>query len=287
MGRNVFTALAGLLLLIILSPALSTAAAGQQTGEAIIRESLARHEAYSSLCEDLTMILTSAQGERSVREVKTFFRKTPREGSQFLLVIDAPAELAGVSLLVHRPPSGKTKCFVYLPAFGKELKAKPAEDGSPVLDTDFTALDFLGEKMDEFRYQRGEDARIDLIDYWVIEALPQSDEIARKAGYAKRRIFVRKDNYFISRIDYLDQDGRLIKRQTRHDLERIEGKTWMANMVLMEGIAAHHQTLLKRSRRVVAGDCAPKEIFTPARIFANPRQAEGKEPEQESGSGKR
>lgn len=282
MWKNTFLSCGGILLgaFFALSP-LSASAVEQLTGDEIIREALGRHETYSSLCEDLTMILTGSQGERSVRELKSFFKETPEGGSRYLLVIDAPPELSGVSLLVRRPPSGKTESSLYLPAFGKELKGERAGGGSLFLDTDFTPLDLLPEKMADFRYLRSEDARSNLIDYWVIEALPLRDEIAQNTGYGKRKIFVRRDNFFIARIDYLDRHGRLIKRQTRHDLKRIEGKTWQSNMVLMEGLAPPHQTLLKRNRRVFAEDCSPEEIFTPERIFSNPHRAEGKDPEEE------
>ncbi len=260
-----------------------TSALEQPTGEEIIREAVLRHETYSSLCEDLTMVLTGPQGERSVRELKSFLRQTPEGGAHYLLVIDAPTELSGVSLLVRRLPSGKTESSLYLPAFGKEMKGKTEGGGSLFLDTDFTPLDFIGEKLADFNYLRGEDARTDLVDYWVIEALPRLDEIARKTGYGKRKIFVRRDNFFIARIDYIDRHGRLIKRQTRHDLKRIEGETWQSNMVLMEGLVSPHQTLLKRNRKVFAEDCAPEDIFTPERIFSNPHRAEGKGPEEEAG----
>ena len=260
----------------------SLAATEQPSGEGIIRESLSRHESYGTLCEELTMVLTDSRGERSVREVKTFAREASAEGSHFLLRVDAPSELSGVALLLHRPPAGETAIDLYLPAFGQELKGETLGGGGPFLDTDFTPLDLLGERPEESRYLPPTEARIDLIDYWVIEAVPLSEEIARKTGYGRRRIFVRQDTLLISRIDYLDRHDRLIKRQTRHDLKRIEGRSWQAGMVLMESLAAPHQTLLKRGRRVFADDCAPLERFTPAALFTHPQRAEGQEAERGS-----
>ncbi len=254
----------------------------QRTGDEIIREALARHEEHGTRCEDLTMVLTGPRGERSVRALKSYFRETTSGEARLLLVVEAPSELSGVTLLVQRQPSGETKSAIYLPAFGKELKGQ-TQASAPFLDTDFAATDFLGEAPDAYRYHLAEDARIDRIDYWVIAAQPRHEELPPPSGYGQRLIFVRKDTLLIARIDYLDGDGRLLKRQTRHDLQESEGQSWRAGMVLMEGIALPHQTLLKRSHTVFAEECAPEEMFSTARIFTNPRQAEGGEPEEGSG----
>jgi hypothetical protein len=261
---------------------LASAAGRQATGDEIIREALARHEEHGTRCEDLTMVLTGPRGERSVRTMKSYFRKTASGEARFLLVVEAPPELAGVTLLVQRQPSGETKSAIYLPAFGKELKGQTQAE-APFLDTDFAATDFLAEAPDAYRYRLTEDARIDRIDYWVIAAQPRREEFAPQSGDGQRRIFVRKDTLLIARIDYLDHNGRLLKRQTRHDLRESEGQSWRAGMLLMEGIALPHQTLLKRTRTVFAEECAPEEMFTAGHIFANPRQAEGNEPEEGSG----
>lgn len=263
------------------APVASTARAAA-TGDEIIREALARHGEHGTRCEELTMVLTGPQGERSVRAVKSYFRETAPGEARLLLVVEAPAELAGVTLLVQRQPSGETKSAIYLPAFGKELKRQTTA-GAPFLDTDFAAVDFLAEAPDAYRYRLAEDTRIDRIDYWVIAAQPRREESDPQSGYGQRLIFVRKDTLLITRIDYLDGDGRLLKRQTRHDLREGEGQSWRAGMLLMEGIALPHQTLLKRSHTVFADECAPEEMFTPGHIFANPRQAEGSEPEEGSG----
>lgn len=281
-GRDRARFLGILVWLLFALPPLAAGAGEDATGETIIRDSLARHEAHGTLCEDLTMVLTGPRGERSVRTAHTLFRRDATGESRLLLVTAAPPELAGVTLKVHRLPTGAVTSTLYFPAFGQELKEERTAAGL-FLDTDFTPAELMGEETSAYRYLLGEDARIDRIDYWVVTALPLAEEIAHQTGYGKRLIYVRKDTLFISRIDYLDRHDHLLKRQTRHNLKPAGGSSWRAEMVLMEGIASHHQTLLKRTNTVFADECAPAERFTAAEIFATPQQALGLDPAEGAG----
>ena len=76
-----------------------------------------------------------------------------------------------------------------------------------------------------------------------------------------RRIYLRKDNLFVSRIDFLDRQGHAVKRQTFRDPRPEDSGAWRAGMVLSEDLREDRRTLLKIERRVYSPDYVPAAVF--------------------------
>ncbi len=240
------------------------------SAERIMHETVQRHEQFPYVYEEQTMVLTDASGNRTVRRCRRFSRAETDGTFRFLLVFDDPEEIRGVALLAVRAPDGQVERGVYLPAFGAEFK-RPAGDGrsSNFLGTDFTVEDLTPEDTSRNRYVRTPDRTIDDVAYFVIEAYPADAEVERERGYGLRRHMVRKDNFVIARTDYFDRALRLTKRRTLHDLRRVAGDSWRANMIVVDDERDRHRTLLKVDRRVYSRDYVPETIFDPAFLLAD------------------
>ena len=103
----------------------------------------------------------------------------------------------------------------------------------------------------------GDDLHSDDMVYYVIDVhLPGATELPL------RRHYVLQDTLFITRTDHLDYLGRVRKRQTHHDVNRVHGDMWRANMILMENRFNDHRTIIKIDRRVFSADYVPAEVFT-------------------------
>ena len=85
----------------------------------------------------------------------------------------------------------------------------------------------------------------------------------------ERRHYIQKDNLYISRTDHFDKIGRLQKRQTNHDLTKVHGDMWRANMMMMDNLQKEHRTIIKVTKRVFSADYVPGEIFSKRWIVAN------------------
>jgi hypothetical protein len=199
------------------------------------------------------------------------FSRVEKDGTvKYLMVFDDPEEVRGVALLAVRHPSGEGESGIYLPAFGKKLNSRAGDTrGSNFLGTDFAIEDLTAEALSDFRYLRKKDQKIQEITYFVVDAYPLDKEIERTTGYSLRRHFIRKDNFFVVRTDYYDRRGRFFKRQTYHDLKRVQGDMWRANMILMENFREHHKTLLKIDERVFSHSYVKPEMFTKAWLMEN------------------
>lgn len=84
-----------------------------------------------------------------------------------------------------------------------------------------------------------------------------------------RRHFIRKDNLYITKTEYFDNQGNVYKKQSHHDLKPVDGEMWRADMILMEDSKENHQSLIKITRRVFSRDYVSAEIFTEDWIFKN------------------
>lgn len=235
-----------------------------------MNEVLNRHEMSPYVYEEQTLIMEDKAAHRDVSKVRRFSRAEKDGTVKVLLVFDSPADVRGVALLAMGHPSGRGEWKIYLPAFGKELKSLDARArGSRFLGTDLAVEDVTAEVLSDFRYVRAADQRVDQAAHYVVEAFPMDEEVARTTGYSLRRHFIRQDNFFIVRTDYYDHRKRFFKRQTFHDLKRVDGDMWRANMMSMENRKEHHKTLIKTDRRVFSRDYVPPEMFTDAWLLAN------------------
>jgi hypothetical protein len=240
------------------------------SGRDIMDEVFRRHEQFPYTYEEQTMVLMDAAGHRDARKLRRFSRIESDGTLKYLLVFDHPEEVRGVALLALRDPAGRVESGIYLPAFGRLLKSGSGDvRGSQFLGTDFSLEDLTAELLSDFRYRRGEDRQIEEIPHFVVDANPGDPELERISGYGRKRHFIRRDNFFLTRTDYYDRKGRLFKRQTQHDLRPVNGDMWRADMILMEDRRERHKTLIKIDKRVFSADYVPAELFDPERLLTH------------------
>jgi hypothetical protein len=193
---------------------------------------------------------------------------------KFLLIFESPDEINGVALLASRDASGKTKKYVYLPAFGEQLleSVNSGLDGN-FLGTDFSIESITGEVLDDYIYVRRPDKKTNGAEYFVIDVYRMEDEFSENMSptdkQAIRRHSISKNNFYITKTEYFDKQGRVYKKQTHHDLRPVDGTMWRADMILMEDSKEHHQSLIKIDRRIFSRDYVSADIFTADWLFKN------------------
>lgn len=235
-------------LLGVLAPLLTSAPARAQaqSGFDLMQASLLRHALPPYLYEEQALVLSDSLGQHTVRTARHYARRD-ENGRTRLLVIDTPAESHGMSVFIARDAQGGSR--------------RGADASSPVFGSDFSVADFEGEQPQDFRYQREDSEDLDRVPHHVLRALPRDDAVARATGYGERRIFLRKDNLFVSRIDYQDRRGRPAKRQSFRDPRPDDSGAWRPGMILMQDLRDGRRTLLKFERRVHSADYVPAAVF--------------------------
>lgn len=246
----------------------------EATGMTIMQEVYKRHQQFSFIYEEQSMVMMDRNGDRDIRKVKRYSRVEDDGTVKFLLLFDSPDEIKGVALLASRDASGMTKKYIYLPAFGEQLieNVSSGLDGK-FLGTDFSIESIIGEVLDDYIYVRRPDKKTNAIAYFVIDVYQMeeglSEDMLPTDKQAIRRHFISKNNLYITKTEYFDKQGRVRKILSHHDLKPVDGKMWRADMILMEDRNEHHQSLIKINRRVFSRDYVSAEIFTADWLFKN------------------
>ncbi|CAM9798076.1 unnamed protein product [Phaeothamnion confervicola] len=217
-----------------------------QTGRELVEESLRRQAPPPSVYEERVLLLIDSLGQHTVRTAR-YYSRLDSAGLRRLMVIDTPRELRGIRLYVSRDAGGGAR-------------NGPAAS-SPVFGSDYTVADFEGEQPQDFNYEREDNQELDRVTHLVVRATPRDEAVARATGYGVRRIYLRKDNLFVSRIDCLDRQGRIAKRLTFKDPRPDDTGAWRPGMTLTEDLREDRRTLLKVERRVHSADYVPAGVF--------------------------
>lgn len=255
---------AALLLCLAACAAASETPFDDMDGGELMTAVYARHQLFPFVYEEQSLILIDARGARETRKARRYSRS--RDGrAEFLLLFDAPREVRGVALLSTFEADGEIGYAVYLPAFGDTLLSSRSVAGAEgLLGTDFSVEDVIGERLEDYRHVRMRDVEIDHVRHFVVDSYRRGNE-----RVPARRHYILADNLYIVRSDHFDGRGRLVKRQRNHDLQRVDGEMWRANLMLMDNLVTGHRTVLKVDRRVFSEDYVPAEVFSPAWLFAN------------------
>jgi hypothetical protein len=233
-------------LLLIVLAGLAAGAGAQQGARELIEQSLRRHAPPAHVYEEQALVLADRQGQNSVRTVR-YYALRDASGSKTLRVIETPADAKGTAIYVARD--------------ARDDARHGAAASSPVFGSGFSVADLEGEQPQDFRYERDGDHDLERVPHYVLRAIPAAALVSVATGYHERRIYLRKDNLYISRIDYLGADGRPARRQTFRDPRPDESGAWRPGMILMEDLRDGGRALLKVERRVHSPDYVPPAVF--------------------------
>ena len=268
-----------ILLLILISSSLSAQEHPDEifdeaTGLEIMQEVQKRHQQFAFIYEEQSMVMIDRNGDRDTRKLKRYSRVEDNGTVKFLLVFDSPEEINGVALLASRDASGKTKKYVYLPAFGEQLiESMSSGLDEKFLGTDFSIESITGEVLDDYIYVRRPDKKVNNVKYYVVDVYRMEDGFTENMlptnKQAIRRHSISKNNFYITKTEYLDKQGKVYKKQTHHDLRQVDGRMWRADMILMEDSKEQHRSLIKIDRRVFSRDYVSADIFTADWLFKN------------------
>ncbi len=232
-------------------------------GPLIITEFASRYQVPYEM-EQLTVKLVSANGKEELRRMRRYSRKFDHGQYRHLLVVDAPASIAGTALLAWQEPGKPNRYWSHLPAEGETRERATRRGGGQqyFMGTDLTYEDIAAEAQLNYAYSRQPDQKIHGIPVFVVRAEPASFKLAKESGYKYRELFLRRDNYALLRIDYYNKRGKFIKRlDAREPPQEIPGDTWRVDHFVMENKKENHRTELIVVKREL------EEIAVPAALF--------------------
>ena len=173
------------------------------------------------------LILTDKKGKEKTREMSMLQKGSDKRMVKFL----SPADQKGIAFL-SLPDD---VMYLYLPAFKKIRRI-----ASHVKNTKFAGTDFTYEDMEAVRYS---DKYIPEFikkegDHYILHLTPKEGV---KTDYAKLIMWIRMDNFYLTKMEHYNKGDKLFKIMTRDKIEKID-EYWIARESKMQDLKAKHST---------------------------------------------
>lgn len=217
---------------------------GAQTGLSIMKKNDAQVLANDESV-DLKMILTDSKKRSRERQVTQFIKTDAAKNRSSIIQFSAPADVKGTSFLAVEHTGREDDQWLYLPALRKTRRISSSDQTDNFVGSDFTYEDLNTEDLDAFKYTLKEEATLDGVACYHIEAIPVTEAKKKETGYSKRELYIRKNDYVAQKIMFFDKNGAHTKTLTATNIKPIAGTDKSrAYQLLMENHRTNHNTTL-------------------------------------------
>lgn len=206
----------------------------QLSGQEIMQRQDEKNRGYHNQTSKGKMLLLGSDGKVKVERKFLFWilEKTDREGSKSLIKILQPADIAGTGLLSIQQKEESNDQWLYLPALKKTKRIAGDSCSRSFLGSELSYEDFIPSAIDKYEYQYLGDKSCDLIECYMVEAKPRSDE----SVYPKKIILIRKDNLQNYQIQFYNRFDEVEKESIFEHYVLIDNKYWRAFEIMMRNL---------------------------------------------------
>ena len=212
----------------------------EQQGRMIFEEADKRNSGYGDLEVELLMILRTARGVATQRNLRIKQLEVPRDGDKMLVVFDTPADIRGTALLSHAHKVEDDDQWLFLPAIKRVKKIASRNKSGSFVGSEFSYEDLATPELEKYTYRYLRDEALDDVPCFVVERV----SIDEYSGYAKEHFWLDKDAYRVLRVDYFDHADRAVKLLMLSDYQLYADGFWKAGRMVMQNLLNHKSTEL-------------------------------------------
>lgn len=192
--------------------------------------------------------LISKTGQERVRKT-TAVTKLQANGvdNRQLIRFLSPPDVRGTTILLIEHSGRDDDIWVYLPALKKVRRLVASNKRDSFAGTDFSYGDVIGHKVGEWEHRLVGEEAVDGQPCYVVESVPRAEAVKTSAGYARRRSWIRTDNFVMARGEYWDQAGQPLKsiRATSVQLVDPGRQKWQAMRLEAANTQTGHRTVIQ------------------------------------------
>lgn len=216
------------------------------TGRDIMQKVNDRDDGDRSISE-MEMILIDKNGKQRVRKIKTYGREQGQQ-TQSLMFFLTPADVKNTGFLTYDyDESGKDDDqWLYLPALRKTKRIASGDKSGSFMGTDLNYSDMTSPDIDLYKYTLMKETKVRGQKVWQIKSVPKTKAEAEKSGYSKSVIWIRQDNYMMTRAVRWVYNKNRNKYFDAKKIEKADG-IWIAtelHVTTKSGKKTLHKTIL-------------------------------------------
>jgi len=209
-------------------------------GREIAAQAKTRDSGFGCAAVAVTMTLTNAQGEKSVRKLRARIFEGA-DGEKRLFLFDEPRDVRGTAMLAFTHRTGADDLWMYLPAISRVKRITSNNKSGPFMGSEFAYEDLGSQEVEKFNYRYLREESQDGADCFVIERHPLDPD----SGYARQILWVDKSEYRPRRVEYYDRKDALLKVLTIQGYRLYQGRYWRPDTMLMSNVQTRKETLLE------------------------------------------
>ena len=234
---------AGMNCLVAGQPAVAQDPSPEARGLEIAREARKRGEGFGNLVSQLTMVLRTAKGQESRRQMRLKTLEVANAGDKTLFVFDRPADVSGTAFLVHAHRDKPDDLWIFLPALNRVKRISSANQSGSFMGSEFAYEDITTQEIEKFTHKYLRDEPCGDLACTVSERTPVGED----SGYSRQLVWHDKKEYRPWRVEYYDRRNELLKTLTLADYELHLDRYWYAGEQKMMNHLTGKSTVLKTS----------------------------------------
>ncbi len=196
----------------------------------------------------MKMILIDKHKNKRVRDMKKYSKDFGEDIYSAIFFL-SPSDVKNTAFLTYDYDDGAKDDdqWLYLPALKKTKRIASSDKSASFMGSDFTYSDMTSRTIEDYTYKLVKESKVGAHKVWVIESKPKTQITIDETGYTKSYMFVRQDNFVVTRALHFMTDGGKKKYMDVKKLEKIDG-IWVATEIEMKtkkGKQTLHTTILK------------------------------------------
>jgi outer membrane lipoprotein-sorting protein len=182
----------------------------------------------------MTMTLKNANGDVSIRKMRSKTLEVHGDGDKGLTIFDQPADIKGTAFLSFTHVLDADDQWLYLPALKRVKRISSKNKSGPFMGSEFAFEDLSSREVEKYAYLYIKDEAVNGEDAFVIEVRPNY----KYSGYTRSVVWISKEKYQPLKIDYYDRKNSLLKTMSASGYQQYLGQYWRPDVMVM----TNHQT---------------------------------------------
>ncbi len=219
----------------------SFAETAQEKGLAIVTEADKRDQGWGDIDSKMKMILRNAEGEESIRKMRSKAFEMPNDGDKTMFIFDRPLDIRGTALLTWSHKTKADEQWIFLPALKRVKRIASKNKSGPFMGSEFAYEDLASQEIEKYTYKYLRDESLNGQDCFVIERYPTD----KNSGYKRQVMWVDKAHYRPQKTIFYDRKDSLLKELIFSEYKEYLGHIWRANIMTMTNSQTNKSTVLQ------------------------------------------
>jgi len=231
------------LTMLCLLPLVAVAQTAEEKGLEIAVEADKRDMGFGDVTSSLTMTLKNANGDTSIRKMRSKTLEVQGDGDKGLTIFDKPADVKGTAFLSFTHVLEADDQWLYLPALKRVKRISSKNKSGPFMGSEFAFEDLSSREVEKYKYLYLKDETVGAEDAFVIEVRPNY----KYSGYTRSVVWISKATYQPLKINYFDRKNSLLKTMMATGYKQYLDKYWRPDQMKMVNHQTKKETLLEFS----------------------------------------